>query len=342
MKKTNFENTCLLSIIIPVYNVEEFVLQCLESVTSCDLDHCEIILSLGDSTDRSNQICEEFVSACPNARIIRQSGKGLSNARNCAMRQSKGRYLLFIDSDDSVQPNYMDELIRNLRMQVYKPDVIVTDYQYYDCRFNVWRTVYQIGENTPDQYSMEFLPTMLQSRGGFWNVWRYVYRRAFLEEHELVFWENMSAEDMDFTARVFLLNPDIVFTHCPYYVYTIGRGESLMDKPTLKRFRETEQVIRTNCERLRNSEFAYASLIRDRYQYEYILAMAQIVQFSPSVRGDFIKIFVNWKHVLADSTDPAIKYACFALHALGIKGMGYLLHILKLIHHHKLERSFQK
>lgn len=342
MKNTNNKNTCLLSIIIPVYNVEEYLLKCLKSVTSCNLEDCEIILSLGDSKDLSSQICEAFVSEYPGARIIQQSGKGLSDARNCAMKQAGGRYLLFLDSDDSVQPHHLDMLIRNLRMQVYEPDVIVTDYQYYDCRFHVWREIYQIGENTPDQYSMDFLPTMLRTRGGFWNVWRYVYRRAFLEEHDLTFWENMSAEDMDFTARVFLLNPKIVFTHCPYYVYTIGRGSSLMDKPTLKRFRETEEVIRTNCERLKNSDFAYASLIRDRYQYEYILAMAQIVRFGPSARREFVQIFAKWKSVLADSTDPVIKGACFALHAIGIHGMGYLLHILKLIHHQKLERSFEK
>lgn len=342
MLNLKHKKTCLLSIIIPVYNVEEFILQCLESVVSCNLEDCEIILSLGESGDRSSQICEEFVSTHPVARIIKQSGKGLSDARNCAMRQANGQYLLFIDSDDSVNSHYLDQLIEKLRVQEYTPDVIVTDYQYHDCRFGVWRTVYQIGEDTPDQYSMDFLPTMLQKRGGFWNVWRYVYRKAFLDECGITFWENTAAEDMDFTARVFQENPNIVFTHCPYYRYTIGRGGSLMDRPTLQRFRETEKVIRVNCERLASSKFIHASLIRARYQYEYILAMAEIVQFAPSERKDFVRVFKSWKSALADSEDPIVKFACFALRLMGVRGLGYALYILKWIHHTQLERSFHK
>lgn len=332
----------LASIIVPVYNSEKYIEECLESIVDCNLRDCEIIIVLGDSEDGSKQICEMLSKKYDFVYLIEQIGQGLSNARNCAMEVARGKYIVFIDSDDTVNPVYFQAMLQRLRVDTYEPDVIVTDYRYYDYRFHAWRNVYQIGENTPDQYSMDFLPTMLRMRSGFWNVWRYVYRRAFLEEHNLTFWENMSAEDMDFTARVFLLNPKIVFTHCPYYVYTIGRGSSLMDKPTLKRFRETEEVIRTNCERLKNSDFAYASLIRDRYQYEYILAMAQIVQFAPSVRREFIQIFAKWKSVLAGSTDPVVKGACFALRAMGIYGMGYLLHILKLIHHQKLERSFRK
>lgn len=342
MNNANHENNCVLSIIIPVYNVEEYVLNCLESVTACNLEKCEIIISLGESKDQSNQICEDFVLTCSYAKIVKQTGTGLSNARNCAMRQACGKYMMFIDSDDCVDTEQLNLIIQKLRTQEYDSDVVVTDYRYFDCRFNVWRKVYQIGENTKDQHSIDFLSVMLRERGGFWNVWRYIYRRAFLEEHEITFWENMMSEDMDFTARVFLANPKIVFTHSPYYLYTIGRGNSLMDRPNLKRCLDTEKIIRVSCESLRSSSFLYAPLIRDRYQYEYFLLLAQIVQLEPKERKVFIKAFRDWKNVLYDSTDTFVKYGCILLRICGIVIVGYILNVLKLIHHWKLERSLSK
>lgn len=115
-----------------------------------------------------------------------------------------------------------------------------------------------------------------------------------------------------------------------------------MDKPDLNRFRKTEEVIRRSCETLRSAEFPYASLIRDRYQYEYILLMAQIAQVAPEERKKFKQIFSQWKSVLQDSADPMVRYARVALYISGTSLVGYMLHALKLIHHYKLERRLKK
>ena len=68
----------------------------------CSLQHCEILLSLGDSTDRRNEICYQYARQFSIIRVIKQGGKGLSNARNSATQKAKGKYLLFLDSDDYI------------------------------------------------------------------------------------------------------------------------------------------------------------------------------------------------------------------------------------------------
>ena len=86
----------ILSVIVPVYNVEAYLAGCLDSLLACDLTDCEIILSFRDSQDRSKEICDQYCSKFSFVRLISQEGTGLSNARNCAMRIACGDYLLFV------------------------------------------------------------------------------------------------------------------------------------------------------------------------------------------------------------------------------------------------------
>lgn len=89
-----------LSIIIPVYNVEEYIYDCLYSVLNIDNLNYEIILINDGSTDRSGDIIKEFAKKYHNIKIIEQENKGLSAARNKGIQNAIGEYILFVDSDD--------------------------------------------------------------------------------------------------------------------------------------------------------------------------------------------------------------------------------------------------
>ena len=130
--ETHMPKDVLLSIIIPVYNVAPYLEQCLTTVLNCNLDLCEVILSLGKSTDRSNDICAGYEKKYPFIHILQQSGTGLSNARNCAMDVAQGEYLLFLDSDDYVDSFCLDTIISKLRNKSFRADMIVTDFYRLD------------------------------------------------------------------------------------------------------------------------------------------------------------------------------------------------------------------
>lgn len=95
-----------VSIIIPVYNVEAFLPECLASVERQTVfEKLEVILVNDGSTDTSMDICSKFAAAYPNVTIITQSNKGLSEARNNGMMSARGKYIYFLDSDDLIEPD---------------------------------------------------------------------------------------------------------------------------------------------------------------------------------------------------------------------------------------------
>lgn len=320
-----------LSIIIPVYNVESYLEHCLSTVLDCDLTACEIILSLGQSEDKSTEICLDYARRYPFVRILEQDGTGLSNARNCAMDIAQGEYILFLDSDDYVDSRCLDELIDRLRNGSIPSDVIVAD--FYRCDLRLGRTVpcFQIGEETTAQKGMDFLPHMLQKRQCFWNVWRYLYRRSFLKERGIRFLENRLSEDVDFTTSVFLAEPEIYFSHSPYYVYVVGRGQSLMDRPSLKRLTDTVFILERSITRLRESDFPYAPQLAAQFQFEYILNLALTVEIDPRERTEALELYRNWRQTLAESVDPAVRWGRRAIGIVGLKAAGRGLHWFKLL-----------
>lgn len=324
----------VLSIIIPVYNVEPYLERCLSTVLNCGLEDCEIILSLGKSRDRSGDICLDYENRYPLIRVVEQDGKGLSNARNCAMDIARGEYLLFLDSDDYVDSQCLDVLIGQLREGVIATDVIVTDFYREDLRLGQTVPCFQIGEDVDHHEGMDYLPQMLRRRQCFWNVWRYIYRRAFLEERGIRFLENRLSEDVDFTTSVFLAQPNILFSHSPYYFYVVGRGQSLMDKPTLKRLTDTVYILERSIARLRASEFPYAAQLIAQFQFEYILNMALTVEIDPSEQREALALYRNWRQTLAGSPDPAVRWALRMIRAVRLWPMGYGLHALKLLRRH--------
>ena len=106
------DNSILVSVIIPVYNVEKYLKECLESVLAQTYRNLEIIVVNDGSTDNSSQICHEFKD--PRLILIDKKNGGLSDARNKGVEVSNGKYIIFVDSDDVIHPQLVEELLGNL------------------------------------------------------------------------------------------------------------------------------------------------------------------------------------------------------------------------------------
>lgn len=102
-----------ISIIIPVYNTEKYLKECLDSVIAQTFSDWELIIVDDGSTDGSPQICEEYASRDERINVIHKANGGFSSARNAGLDASKGDYLFFIDSDDIIRPNTLDHLFKN-------------------------------------------------------------------------------------------------------------------------------------------------------------------------------------------------------------------------------------
>ena len=101
----------LVSIIVPVYNVEKYLRQCLKSVEQQDYDRLQVIIVNDGSTDCSKEICEEYLNKNPDWIMINQSNQGLSAARNAGIERAMGQYITFLDSDDWLDKHYISTLV---------------------------------------------------------------------------------------------------------------------------------------------------------------------------------------------------------------------------------------
>ncbi len=103
-------NGKLVSIIVPVYQVKEYVGECVESLRAQTYTNLEILLVDDGSTDGSGEICDEYVRSDNRIRVIHQKNRGLSAARNTGLDQAAGEYVAFVDSDDVVLPDFIETL----------------------------------------------------------------------------------------------------------------------------------------------------------------------------------------------------------------------------------------
>lgn len=120
----------MVSIVIPVYNVEKFISQCIDSVLCQTYSNFELILVNDGSTDSSGKICDDYAKKDIRIHVIHIPNSGVSAARNTGIEESKGDWISFIDSDDFVEPDYLE------RFQIGKDDtdLIVQGLEYYDNR----------------------------------------------------------------------------------------------------------------------------------------------------------------------------------------------------------------
>lgn len=101
----------LVSVIIPVYNVEEYLCACLDSVLNQTYKNLEVILINDGSTDKSALLCDEYAKKDARVRVIHQINKGISETRNIGMKSAQGEWWTFVDSDDVIHPQMIEVLL---------------------------------------------------------------------------------------------------------------------------------------------------------------------------------------------------------------------------------------
>lgn len=114
-----------ISVIVPVFNVENYLEKCIKSIINQAYKNIEIILIDDGSTDKSGIICDKFAQKYSNIKVIHKKNGGLSSARNKGIEIAKGRYLSFIDSDDWIEQNFYNELINSA--DKYEAEIVIAN-----------------------------------------------------------------------------------------------------------------------------------------------------------------------------------------------------------------------
>lgn len=217
-----------ISVIVPVYNMEKYVEQALDSLLSQTLEDLEIVVVNDGSSDGSADIVERFARKDERILVVHQNNTGLSGARNAGLTMATGRYVAFLDPDDWAEPDMYETLYA----------AAVAD----DCDFAFGRH-YLDDESTglmslaaygykpglyasKDRIREEIYGSLIVRGEGAAVVWNGIYRRELLEEHSIRFGDHLILEDYVFNMQVLNAIRKAVFVDAPLYHYRI-RAQSL-------------------------------------------------------------------------------------------------------------------
>lgn len=227
-------NEILLTYIIPVYNTERYVLRCLQSIVNQQLwpDDYEVLVVDDGSTDGSRAVVEAFAAEHRQVKLLTQQNAGVSAARNLAMDNARGRYLMFVDSDDRLG----DDVIHRVVQRAIDDDLDVLSFNYEceDAQGNV------LPHSREDNYATTPVATgydFLKAHSMTPYVWRFLLRREYLQQGGWRFDSSLIVcEDGALIARFLLNAPRMAHEDTIAYCY-VNRSDSAMHNPDKEHLR---------------------------------------------------------------------------------------------------------
>lgn len=289
----------LISVIIPVYNVQEYLIKCIESVINQTYENLEIIIVDDGSTDKSTEICNKVKKNDSRIRVIHKENGGLSDARNVGIDNANGEYISFIDSDDYVDNNYI-ELLYNAIKQ-YDADMSIASH----------RVIYEkniIDRSTGKEFCaepIEILKMLLYDNGIDTSAWGKLYKKSLF--NEIRFPKGRFFEDSATTYMLIDKSKKIGVCSKPIYNYVI-RNNSISNET----FSEKKMDLIVSTEEMTNYiKNKYPELEKAcnrRLMYAYLSTLTQLAKSkvkNKKIQKKLMKyINKNRNNVLKDKNIP--------------------------------------
>ncbi len=207
----------MISVLVPVYNVEKYLRRCLDSILAQTYTDYEVVLVDDGSTDQSGALCDAYAAEHDCIRVIHQKNAGLAQVRNVSVAAARGEYITFVDSDDAVEPQLLETLMRDLRetgsdISICSWSEVSDDgartelsWDHKEKGFQVWET---------DQA----VRSLLYQKGIDNNMWGKLYASAVLKD--VVFPAGKIYEDIAVAYQIFLKAKRVCYRPEALYRYT--------------------------------------------------------------------------------------------------------------------------
>ena len=226
----------LISIIVPIFNVENYLRECLDSIHHQTYENFECLLIDDGSPDKSAEICKEYVAKDSRFRYFKKENGGVSSARNFGIAQATGSYITFVDSDDWLEWHSLENLYA--KMLQYTADIVVSCYCIYDEEKEMY-LFFTYGEEYDKTYTtqelIEKLPVLEGETLSFQTPWGILFKKELFEH--ISFPEGKLCEDLGTNYKCFMQASKIVYTHKNLYCYRLR-------KTSLSHESFTEKIMR--------------------------------------------------------------------------------------------------
>lgn len=261
------------SIIIPVYNAQKYIVKCITSIKNQSFTDFECLLINDGSTDDSQNIINKEIANDPRFILINKKNEGVSSARNLGLNNAKGDFIIFIDIDDWIEPELLQE-IKNV-----SNDNDIIQYDFYKA---------SIKNGKYDKREIHIksdINLILQGEGAV--VWKRAFRHSLI--NDLRFDESLAGgEDYLFCSNAFLRNPRVYFLDKPLYNYNISNENSAMSKNSINTF--IDQLTATKkVEALLKDNNVFEKYEENLYE-RYFWCLAEFNNWWLTLRGKSPKI----------------------------------------------------
>ncbi|MGN1123076.1 MAG: glycosyltransferase family 2 protein [Eubacterium sp.] len=217
----------MISIIVPIYKVEKYIRQCVDSIISQTLKDIEIILVDDGSPDNCPSICDEYAGKDGRVRVVHKENGGLISARKAGLEASSGEYVCFVDGDDWIEPDMYEHISRSINET--NADCVITQF-YYEYPNNPTKSDYKLSKKLYSRAEIEeeIFPTMLFDNqyyrfGIYPNCWTKTFKRELLEKHLMDTDDRIRmGEDIAFTYPCLMECQTIAFIDRALYHYRIN------------------------------------------------------------------------------------------------------------------------
>lgn len=222
-----------ITIIVPVYNVEKYLGEAIESAIQQTYQNLEIILIDDGSKDSSGQICDSYAKKDNRIKVFHQENKGLSGARNTGLKNATGKYIMFLDSDDKFTLNACQTMYDFIEKT--HADYAIGDYINMDEDGTLWenpvfkKNIYHEFKLSIKDYEQSFY---IMNSG----VWNKIFRKSFLDSLAIQFVERIPAEDAVFTTYCFIKSKNVYYIPEIVYEYRQRYSDSISNSCSKKYF----------------------------------------------------------------------------------------------------------
>lgn len=251
----NSNNEILISIIVTVYNNEQYIKKCLETIIPQLNPKIELIIVDDGSSDSTINICNEITNGQENTTIILNKHNGLSNSRNTGIKRSRGKYIVFVDGDDWVDESYLNDLEKIINNNHY--DVILINTVKYFENENKY-LIENFNFSTLDTLPTKSTEKKLIDNNICGRAWRLITRRQFLLDNKLFFTYGILHEDEEWVAKAFNLYNSIFYSPKIRYFYRKHNGSIMLSK-SFQNYNDLLTVARKLC------DFSYNKINYNKY-----------------------------------------------------------------------------
>lgn len=318
------------SIIIPVYNVEEYVEECIESIICQTFQDYEVILVNDGSTDSSGLICNRYAEQYTGFTVFHQKNQGISATRNIGVAAAKGDYLFFVDSDDKLADEHVLEWIAK---RLSGCDVCVFGWQAMRADGELLHKNLLPGIQKEYPTGEAYLQDALRIQEIYpWYVWRYVFRREFWLTHGFAFRAGFAYEDVELLYRVFL-KAKRVCTEAEQigYLYRTERSGSIVTEMKETTYVQWMKVVEECITRVQEDDSVSPQLKKqlcNNFSCMYYSAVASLVRLQTKEERKRVIQLLKAKQYLCKYTSSRRKRIIFwFLKIFGISGASQIFAI---------------